>query len=555
MHAPGAMTGAAAPSQKTTPSASDSAAPGKESGPGCHTFVILALGAAGMACLMALLPAAGHDQLWFLLLAERWLHGAQLYGPELFDSNTPATIWLSAIPVTTAEAMHLSPSFVGKVLFVMLEATVAALSLRILRRLGTAFTRSDYAFLAFSFITLFAVVPARDFGQRDLLTAMLCLPYVLAAALAPDPSQTWLRAAIALLAAVGVCVKPQLALVPLTIELSMLVRRGWQSLSKRPEPWILAAAGLLFAGMVQHFAPLYFSQALPTVFSTYWAIGHLSAAQLVAQAPQLHLLAILAIAFFLRRRSRPHPLHPAITALLIAGSAGTLSYYLQGTGWYYQQLPGITLFGCALALEIVSALGSAEMRIPQWSPVAAGALTLLALVLTWHFSGYPFNREAFSPDDTYAISSPDPSFFRDLRPGTAVATITTSVDDAIMPVFRYQLAWSQRTNNLWMLPAILRNETRGGWPVPARHRLSGPRLAALEALQRRWMVEDLTRWHPSLVLVARCQSAAVQCQELEDRHDNLLAFFLADPSFRQIWQRYRFVRSAGDYDAYMLTDQ
>jgi hypothetical protein len=125
-------------------------------------------------------------------------------------------------------------------------------------------------------------------------------------------------------------------------------------------------------------------------------------------------------------------------------------------------------------------------------------------------------------------------------------------------MFRYQLTWSQRTNNLWMLPAILRSETPGGWPVSARHRLAPGRLAELESMQRQWMVEDLTRWRPRLVLVARCQDPAVHCQELEDRHDDLLAFFLADPSFRAIWRHYRPLRSAGAhdaYDAYVLTDQ
>ena len=46
----------------------------------------------------------------------------------------------------------------------------------------------------------------------------------------------------------------------------------------------------------------------------------------------------------------------------------------------------------------------------------------------------------------------------------------------------------------------------------------------------------------------------MRCQELEDRHDNLLTFFLADPSFRQVWRDYRPLRSAGDYDAYVLAN-
>lgn len=522
-------------------------------------FAILGLGGAAMACILSLLPAAGHDQLWFLLAAQRWVHGAQLYGPEVFDSNTPAIVWLSAVPVAVAETLHLSITLTAKLLFLVLEALIAMLSLRILRRLGSTLTVTQQFFLCFAFFTLFAVVPARDFGQRDLLTALLCLPYVLAAALPLERRlklrQVLLGALAALLAAIGVGVKPQLVLVPLGIELYLLIKNCRRSLSRRHEPWILAAAALLFLGAIRLFAPLYFSQVLPTLLSTYWAIGHLTLFELLGEAPQLHLLGVISTAGFFYLRSGPRALNPAIVPLLLAAVAATLSYYLQATGWYYQQLPAIIFFGCALALEILVLRDSFAIQLPSWSPIATAALVLLGLALAWHFSGYPLSRDAFSLDSTYAITSPDPSFFRNLPPGTPVATLTTSVDDAIMPVFRYSLTWAQRTNNLWTLPAILRNQTPGGWPVPAAHRLPAPRLAEIEAQQRRWMVEDLTRWKPQLILVARCQDTAVHCQELEDRHDDLLAFFLGDPSFREIWQHYRPLRSAGAYDGYVLTDQ
>ncbi len=121
----------------------------------------------------------------------------------------------------------------------------------------------------------------------------------------------------------------------------------------------------------------------------------------------------------------------------------------------------------------------------------------------------------------------------------------------MMPTARFHLLWSQRTNNVWTLPAILRTEDPQG--TPPRHHLPPDRLAHLVAQQHRWMVEDLTRWHPQLILVARCQDPAVHCDELEDRHDNLLAWFLRDPAFQEIWTRYHFLRTSGAYDAYTLT--
>ena len=78
------------------------------------------------------------------------------------------------------------------------------------------------------------------------------------------------------------------------------------------------------------------------------------------------------------------------------------------------------------------------------------------------------------------------------------------------------------------------------------------RLAELDGLEHRMMVEDLERWHPVLILVERCQDPAVQCQVLEDRHDDLLAWFQRDPVFRKIFSHYRAAGSRGRYDAYLL---
>ena len=539
-------------SPESTPFTSDSAGAAKESGPAARTFATLAWGAAGMACLLALLPAAGHDQLWFLLMAQRWLHGATLYGPQAFDSNTPAIVWLSALPVGLAERVRLPLPFVAKLLMTLLEIGIAVFSWRTLDRLPVRFTPAMRWYLAFVFVTFFAVAPARDFGQRDLLAVLLCLPYVLAAAQPPRSRPSRILAVV--LAAIGICTKPQLALIPIFVEAALLLMPSLQGGRRRLriEPLVFLAAGGLFLLAVHAFAPLYMSQSLPMTWLTYWAIGHLSATHLVVESVQLHILFAIALLLLPRIRriqtEMAASFRPTIEVLLIAGVAGMAAYYQQGTGWYYQQLPGITLLGAALALELLVLAETLEWTVPAWLPRAAAALAALALGLTLHFSGYPLTE-----DRAYAIATPDPSFFAGLAPGTPVATLTTSVDDAIEPVFRFHLTWAQRTDNLWLLPAILRAGNPTPFVAPPR-RLGAERLTELSAQQRLWMVEDLTRWRPQLILVARCQSPDVHCQELEDRHDNLLEFFLTDPGFREVWQHYRPLRSAGPYDAYIRSD-
>ena len=514
-----------------------------------RSFVLLALGAAAMAVLLAFLPAAGHDQLWFLLMARRWLDGATLYGPAIFDANPPFVVWLSALPVQAAAIVHLPETTVAKLLVVLAASAVAALSGRVLCRTHSGGNRSEGPALVFSFITLFFVVPARDLGQRDALAGLLALPYVLAAAVPPGAFTPLFRTFVGFVAALGFCLKPQDALIAIAVELYLLIHNGRRAASfsaavrslARPEPAIVAIFGLLYLLAIHRWAPLYFSSALPILRSTYWAIGGLSVPALLWQG--IELLCLAAVTLWLILRYGPPT--PAVKALLAGGSGAFLAYVLQGTGWYYQQLPAISLFGAALVLHLLELQRRQSLQPPRWCVPATGALCVLAVLLTAAFSGLPF-----TPDRAFAITSPDPAFFRELPAGAPIAILTTSVDEAMMPVARYRLTWAQRTNNLWLLPAILRSETATS--THASSRLTPLTLARLDGLQHRWMVEDLNRWRPALILVERCQDPHIACQVLEDRHDDLLAWFQRDPAFRAVWQEYRFAGTRDRFDAYVL---
>jgi hypothetical protein len=509
-------------------------------------LLMLCVAAGGMGTLLALLPAAGHDQLWFLLMARRWLDGATLYGPQIFDSNPPAVVWLSSLPVLLGRVLHLPATAPAKLLVLLAESAPAALSYYFLRRRKPLPGLLEGPALLFAFLVLALVVPARDFGQRDQMLSFLVLPYVLAASV-PRRDATLARCAAGVLAAAGICLKPQYVLIPIAVEAFLLLRPSGRPPARlrhllRPEPILILLGGIAYLLAMRRFTPLYFTVALPILRDTYWAVGHLSLPELALEAIELCLLGAASILLFLRTRRRS----PAVRLLLVAATAAAAAYFQQGTGWYYQQIPALTLFGAALALQLIDLASRRPPRLPRRLTASIACLSLLALALTAHFMGYPF-----TPDRAFAIEIPDPTFFTSLAPGTPVAILTTSVDAAMMPVERYRLQWAQRTDNLWLLPAILRSET----PQPGRRALSPQPLSALETLQRRWMVEDLDRWHPQLVLVERCHVPGVHCQLLEDRTDNLLGWFLRDPAFAAAWQPYHLLRTSGPYDAYVRGDR
>jgi len=544
------------------------------------TFLILTLAAAAMAALLAFLPAAGHDQLWCLYVARHALDGSRLYGPELLESNPPLIIWLSMLPASLAHLTHIPAPAIGKALVVLLEALIAAVCLRLLPRVS----RTQIIALAFVFVTLFNVVPARDLGQRDHLLALLCLPYILLAArraessvkttsnfssrpeaapfaaaaerpaspartatttplVAPSPQTVAVTTAtlIGLTAGIGLALKPHQALIPIAIELYLILRHRSLRPVLRPEPLAILAVAVAYLTAIHTITPDYLTTVLPLLRDTYWAVGSLSLPQLILQAPQLHLLATAALTLWITFRRRPSvgcSLFP-VPCLLVAASASTLAYYLQGTGWYYQQLPAITFFAFALAFQLLPLL---DHPLPTWTPKAALALSLLALALTTHFMNYPFTEARSFP-----IETPDPAFFDHLAPGTPVATLTTTVDYTVMPADRFHLTIAQRYPHLWLLPAILRNEDPG--PNPPRHLIPPARLAELDRLQHQFMTEDLAHWQPQLVLVERCNQPP-GCQLLEDRRDDILTWFLRDPTFAAEWKSYTFIGTRGRYDAY-----
>ena len=495
-----------------------------------------------MSTLLSLLADIGHDQLWLLLAAQRLLLGPaphlNPYGPTVFESNPPLAIWLSAIVVQAAQLLRLPLTFVFKLAVTLIVIASAAISAKLLLCLHPALTRNQILLLGIAFVLTFGAIPVRDFGQRDHILALLVLPYLIASVLPSVPIPA--RIFITLTAALGLALKPHQALISIAVELTLFLKLRKPRL---PEPAIFLAAAATYLAAIHLLAPTYLTQILPILRQTYWVFGHLSSYQLLQAAPALPILLAANIAFSLFRL----PQSALIPSLLTAGTAATLAYLAQGTGWYYQQLPALSFFALALCIQLALALDAPCFALETWAqrlPIPLAVLTLLAFTLTLHFSNFHLTPRGLEQTQ----STPDPTFFAGLAPNTAVATLTTSVDDTVLPAFRYHLTLAQRYPHLWMLPAILRNESG----LPPTHRISQQRLTELERLQHQFMVEDLMRWHPTLILVQRCQDPAVLCQALEDRHDDILAWFLRDPAFATLFRQYHFLRSSGPYDAYTL---
>ena len=504
----------------------------------------------------------GHDQLWLMLAAQRMGPNLNPYNAAVFESNPPLAIWLSAIVVGAAHALHISLTLALKLGATLLAAGSAAVCAKLARILHPEMARNELWLLGIAYILIFGAVPVRDFGQRDHILALLVLPYLFAAALDISGHRLSLapRLGLTLSAALGLALKPHQSLIAIAVELTIVLTGAVPHLrlsliapkvgiGRSPtvvralEPAIFLLAALAYVTAIHLLAPTYLTQIIPILRNTYWAFGHFTAVELFRSSLGLQILVGIVLALQFSRRERS----PLALILLAAGIAADIAYFAQGTGWYYQQLPAISFLALSLLVDRSENPGAPWLESETWVrrlPIPLTALTIVAFALTIYFSDFTLTPSGIEQTQ----STPDPSFFANLRPGTAVATLTTSVDDTVPPVFRYHLTLAQRYPHLWMLPAILRNESG----PPATQAIPPARLEYLDRLQHQFMVEDLERWHPNLILVERCQDPAVHCQVLEDRHDDLLAWFLRDPAFAIIFSKYHFLRSSGPYDAYAL---
>lgn len=501
-----------------------------------------------MMALLALLPATGHDQMWLLYAAHRVLEGQPLYGPTLLESNPPLMIWLLLPVVKLSTWLPVPPACLLKAATLLLGAASACWSYSLLQRQQRWIHPAMRMWLLLTFVIVFGVAPARDFAQRDHLLALLCLPYLVSIAtrlrgITLSSKETM---SLGLCAGLGICLKPHQALLFLAMEALLLAKKKrWWTLDAPA----LIAIGVLYIIAVRWLTPLYFTQALPLLRDCYWAFGHRTLLQLLEDAPQLHVLALLCLTFAWRQRRQAAPLHEEVFTLLIAGIASTCAYDLQGTGWYYQQLPAISFFSLALALQIGTLFAQNPIRWTKrvtapWILYAGIALTVLALALTTHCMDYPFTEARALP-----ISAPDPALLASLPAGTPIYVMTTNLDDTLPAVTRWSLTWGSRMPHMWMLPAILRAESTPQDPqTPTR--LTQARIQQLDTFQHQVVTQDLMRWKPLWVFVERCYRPEVHCQVLEDRHDNLLAWFNRDATFRATFSDYEWKTVSGDFDVF-----
>jgi hypothetical protein len=505
------------------------------------TFLVLSLGwLVCYAVLLVLRAHAGHDQSWYLYGAGQMLQGVECYGPRLTETNPPLILWFSFIPVLIAKALSISGTIALRLVVLAMIGGSVAWCLRIFHRKAYAESVSEGLLRGLGIAGIVLAINFYDFGQREQLMVLLTLPYILAAA--TDTERTLSAAeycALGVSAGLGVCLKPQQALVILVLEIFLVLQKRSVRRLIRPEFLMLVITGAAYALAIRLLTPLYLSVMVPELLNTYWAFGRFSALHLALHQQMSFTLVLLAflIACVVLRKKLLSPMVPVVLAVCSVGAS--VAFDIQHTAWVYQAFPEKAFFALAvlfMGMDLGYPMLEQSLRRP--GPATRVVLALVAVVIA-ALGSIALHRRSLN------AAPPDRAYLEPLLapyPAQTTVYIFSSSLVSFSDVFEHNFLWGSRFGHLWMLPAIAQNESgfvaSHGTDSAPFHQLSPEVLATLESVQRQDVTEDLALWKPVLVLVESCRSSH-PCGVIEGKDFDTIAWFLRSPAFASEWSHYR----------------
>ncbi|WP_332052987.1 hypothetical protein [Reyranella sp.] len=318
-------------------------------------------------------PPINHDVGAILAVSGRWIDGQKLY-VDVIDENLPLTFIVHAVPVLTAKVLP------GDVPFWFTAWMVAGIfaSFFACRRLVRLVPSADHALteglLPPVLLFLFTVLPNEHFGQREHIMFVASAPYLFASMARAEgvSSSRGTAIAIGLVAGVAFALKPYFLAIPASVELYLLIRRGWRATLGDEIPWSILAVAVIHLVLMYTVFSAYGRFVMPLAVEAYSPIGDAGWWQILTgnvMAPTLIALLIFgAFAVFLTRTL-------AARALVAFGIGAAVSAIAQAKGWPYHLLP-------ALSVAILLAALTISQTVDRYLPISRSGHRLPVSVIS-----------------------------------------------------------------------------------------------------------------------------------------------------------------------------
>lgn len=433
------------------------------------------------ATIVALVPGLGlialqwnravhHDVAWYLVATAKWLDGASLY-QDIIEVNPPLAFYLTVPAVLLSRVADITLANAHFVWVAALFALSLRLSWTVVRASGALSLRQTALFLALC-AAIIVAAGIKDVGQRDHLMVLLVLPWLMQQALLPTAHPIGGNIARAILAGVGICLKPYfLALPAFVLLFRVLQDRSWRPLVA-PSNLAMMAVGVGYVSYVWAVHPAYFTDIVPLARLVYGAYSMGSGRVWLTAAPRILAFA-LAVTLCVKEAA------PA-RLFAIAALAGLCSYLMQFTGFRYQIIPFACFTGICLAWTLIS-------RFQFGRPWGIAALALGISILNGAVLGIYNGAPAKELAGLIAPARSMTAYSSDLVPGAPTALVANA-------------EWANRYPALWLVPGVVNERL-----TLDCNRYTERCRAQDDALERtrRDVADDLAHYRPDVIVFDR----------------------------------------------------
>jgi hypothetical protein len=452
------------------------------------------------------------DVAWYLMGTRDWLNGAMLY-EMVVEVNPPLNFYFTISAILIADLLGVS-DINGQYILTALMIFGSLIWCGTIIRDGFGLSPARQAMLLTG-IGMAMVIPALDsIGQREQSLVILMMPWLLGQVVGGPPSA---RADVprALVASLGVCLKPHFVLYPIAVTLVWMVRTRSLKPILSPANLVFLAVGLAYVAYVAAVHPAYLFDIVPVASQVYGAYKT-DAGMLVAAVYPRVLLLLFPVLFALR--DREVWMIPGIFGAVTL--AALVSFWVQGTAFPYHLIP-VSVFGM-VACAIV--LAKAKTFAPIYAAVSIAFVGLATLGLRQGFPKHPVINHLDAVADQVGEFDSFISLSSSLFAGPPVHMATGA-------------EWVSRYPANWLVPGAV--EELGKTDCTSEP----DRCAALRAIgakNRSDNIEDMLRSEPDLLIVELDPGFFP-----EPRFD-WLAFMAEDPAWAEVFGHYKEVaRTAG----------
>lgn len=460
------------------------------------------------------------DNGWLLYAAAKALDGAKL-NYDIIENNPPLIIYLYMIPVLIGE-------FVGASAMQVFVGFVSVLALFSLY-LASKPSDDKYLWLTAGFAIFFLI--AGDFGQREHLTIIFILPFMMQLITQKQCSKSFILIS-SIMAAIGFAVKPYYILLWVAMVLIDTIYSKNLTRIFTIQNWLIGGIIFVYSLYVIFIYEGYLSEVFPFVREYYFGFDNGKENEIYAiTAMQFIIYQLPLIYVFLLNRK---VVDKKIITYSILHFVCLLVAVMQLKGWANHIYPAV--FFAFLLNSSLLIIISRDLKIFHNKIIAA----LLVVVLMNLISvGVKANiNEVFSAKSKVQEKV---NFLNDHAAGKKFMTWSFNLP-SLSPAFIYSdnADYVSRYGHFWQIPGMYNRSEVDQETKQIKYHNLGDR-SELEAKFMRGIASDFVNNRPDVVFIIECYPNYCKTNHLGEFALNFVEYFSQEEDFKRAWKNYKLV--------------